>query len=274
MPVAVSVLAGAGVVGGQGLDLGDGEVDGAGGGDGRQGAATPITTGAGGRVGDLDRERRGTTQVGRAAVEGDRAGARALRHPLVPGNTEPGAGGLPVGGRQLQARRPSSDSHRRRPGRRSRLDTRWSLTSSPHPGIHPHQRRTLGTDLRIRLNRRGGNLHHLPRRPGESTCRDTRSRRARTGLNSDELIRITRVELTDLPGILSPLLLGRGGATNTEELQHPARPHVPGVLFSLWQDSEGEGRPRAVKRLSGLAAQYYVPRRGSRWRQRRGFPRR
>ena len=62
--VAGSVLAGVVVVGGEGLDLGDGEVDGAGGGDGRQGAATPITTGVGGRVGDLDRERRGTTQVG------------------------------------------------------------------------------------------------------------------------------------------------------------------------------------------------------------------
>ena len=86
--MAVSVLAGVVVVGGEGLDLGDGQVDGAGGGDGRQGAATPITTGVGGRVGDLDGQRRGTTQVGRAAVEGDRAGTRPLRHPLVPGDTE------------------------------------------------------------------------------------------------------------------------------------------------------------------------------------------
>ena len=190
---AGSVLAGVVVVGGQGLDLGDGEVDG-GGGDGRQGAATPITTGVGGRVGDLNRQRRGTTQVGRAAVEGDRAGARALRHAGVPGNTEPGAGGLPVGGRQLQARGPSSDSHRRRPRRRGRLDTRWSLTSSPHPGIHPHQRRTLGADLRIRLHRRGGDLHDFPRGPGESTCRDTRSRRPGAGINPDDLIRIIRIK--------------------------------------------------------------------------------
>ena len=59
--LAGSVLTGVVVVGGQGLDLGDGEVDGAGGGDGRQGAAAPITTGVGGRVGDLDRQRRAAT---------------------------------------------------------------------------------------------------------------------------------------------------------------------------------------------------------------------
>ena len=86
------------MAGGQGLDLRDGEVDGAGGGDGRQGAATPITTGVGGRVGDLDRQRRGTTQVSAGPVEGDRAGTRPLRHAGVPGDTESGAGGLPVGG--------------------------------------------------------------------------------------------------------------------------------------------------------------------------------
>ena len=59
-----SVLAGVVVVGGEGLDLGDGEVDGAGGGDGRQGAAVAVGGGVGGRVGDLDRQRRATTQVG------------------------------------------------------------------------------------------------------------------------------------------------------------------------------------------------------------------
>ena len=75
------------MVGGEGLDLGDGEVDGAGGGDSGQGAATPIITGVGGRVGNLDRERRCTTQVSAGAVEGDRAGARALGHTGVPGNT-------------------------------------------------------------------------------------------------------------------------------------------------------------------------------------------
>ena len=58
------VLSGVVVVGGEGLDLGDGEVDGAGGGDGRQGAAVAVGGGVGGRVGDLDRQRRATTQVG------------------------------------------------------------------------------------------------------------------------------------------------------------------------------------------------------------------
>ena len=52
------------MVGGEGLDLGDGQVDGAGGGDSRQGAAVTVGGGVGGRVGDLDRQRRATTQVG------------------------------------------------------------------------------------------------------------------------------------------------------------------------------------------------------------------
>ena len=89
------------MVGGEGLDLGDGQVDGAGGGDSRQGATTPITAGVGGRVGNLDRQRRGTTQMSRAAIEGDRARTRPLRHTRVPRDAKPGAGRLPVGGRQL-----------------------------------------------------------------------------------------------------------------------------------------------------------------------------
>ena len=43
-----SVLAGVVVVGGEGLDFGDGEVDGVGGGDGRQGAAVAVGGGVGG----------------------------------------------------------------------------------------------------------------------------------------------------------------------------------------------------------------------------------
>ena len=102
--MAGSVLAGILSVGGEGLDLGDGEVDGAGGGDGRQGAATPITTGAGGRVGDLDLERRGTTQVGRAAVEGGACPVFCVSvlqvgvESVGVGGGELGQGLVPVGG--------------------------------------------------------------------------------------------------------------------------------------------------------------------------------
>ena len=102
--VAGSVLAGVVVVGGQGLDLGDGEVDGAGGGDGRQGAATPITTGVGGRVGDLDRERCGAAQVGRAAVEGGACPVFCVSvlqvgvESVGVGGGELGQGLVPVGG--------------------------------------------------------------------------------------------------------------------------------------------------------------------------------
>jgi len=75
-----SVLSGVLSIGGEGLDLGDRQVDGAGSGDSRQSATTPITTGVGGRISDLDRQRRGATQMSRAAIEGDGAGAGPLRH--------------------------------------------------------------------------------------------------------------------------------------------------------------------------------------------------
>lgn len=86
------------MVGGEGLYLGDGEVDGAGSGNSRQSATVTISGGVGGRVGNLDRQRRGTAQVSAGAVEGDRAGTRPLGHAGVPGDAEAGAGGLAVGG--------------------------------------------------------------------------------------------------------------------------------------------------------------------------------
>ena len=65
-------------VGGQGLDLGDWQVNGAGGGDRRQGPTGAVTTGVRGRVGHLDRQRRRTTQMRTGPVEGDRAECQAL----------------------------------------------------------------------------------------------------------------------------------------------------------------------------------------------------
>ena len=71
-----SVLSGVVVVGGEGLDLGDRQVDGAGGGDSRQSATVAISGGVGGRISDLDRQRRSTTQVSAGAIERDRARTR------------------------------------------------------------------------------------------------------------------------------------------------------------------------------------------------------
>ena len=149
-------------VGGQGLDLGDWQVNGAGGGDRRQGPAVSVGSGVGGRVGHLDRQRRRTTQMRTGPVEGDRARTLPLRHTGVPGNTEPLTRRPPIRSRQLQPRRRRRHRHRRATGRGSSLNTRRSLTRGPHPRIHPHQRRTPITDLRIRLHRRRRNLHRLP----------------------------------------------------------------------------------------------------------------
>ena len=80
-------------VGGQGLDLGDWQVNGAGGGDRRQGPTGAVTTGVRGRVGHLDRQRRRTTQMRTGPVEGDRAGCQA------PGFVEAGLSG--AGGSRL-----------------------------------------------------------------------------------------------------------------------------------------------------------------------------
>ena len=52
------------MVGGQGLDLGDGEVGGAGGGDGRQGAVGAVAAGVGHAVGHGYRQWCGAAQVG------------------------------------------------------------------------------------------------------------------------------------------------------------------------------------------------------------------
>ena len=80
-------------VGGQGLNLGDRQVNGAGGGDRRQGPAVSVGSGVGGRVGHLDRQRRRTTQMRTGPVEGDRAGCQA------PGFVEAGLSG--AGGSRL-----------------------------------------------------------------------------------------------------------------------------------------------------------------------------